>query len=33
MSGNKVLRWIFRPKKHEITEEWIKLESNELHNL
>jgi hypothetical protein len=30
---NKVLRRMFRPKRDEVTEEWIKLHTWELHNL
>jgi hypothetical protein len=30
---NRVLRRIFGPKKDEVTEEWRKLNSGELHNL
>jgi hypothetical protein len=30
---NRVLRRIFGPKRDEITEEWRKLFSEELHNL
>jgi hypothetical protein len=31
--GNRVLRGIFRPKRGEVTGEWRKLHSGELHNL
>jgi hypothetical protein len=31
--GNRVLRRIFRPKKDEVTGEWRKLHSEELHIL
>jgi hypothetical protein len=31
--GSKVLRRIFEPKKGEVTEEWRKLHSEELHKL
>jgi hypothetical protein len=31
--GNMVLRKIFGSKRVEITREWIKLQSEELHNL
>jgi hypothetical protein len=30
---NRVLRRIFGPKRDEVTEEWRKLHSGELHNL
>jgi hypothetical protein len=30
---NRVLRRIFRPKRDEVTGEWKKLHSEELHNL
>jgi hypothetical protein len=30
---NRVLKRIFGPKKHEVTGEWRKLHSGELHNL
>jgi TPP-dependent pyruvate/acetoin dehydrogenase alpha subunit len=30
---NRVLRRIFGPKREEVTEEWIKLHNEELHNL
>jgi hypothetical protein len=30
---NRVLRRIFRPKRDEVTGEWRKLHSEELHNL
>jgi hypothetical protein len=30
---NRVLRRIFGPKRDEVTREWIKLHSGELHNL
>jgi hypothetical protein len=30
---NRVLRRIFGPKRDEVTEEWSKLHSEELHNL
>jgi hypothetical protein len=30
---NKLLRRIFGPKKDEVTEEWRKFHSGELHNL
>jgi hypothetical protein len=30
---NRVLRRIFGPKRDEVTEEWKKLRSGELHNL
>jgi hypothetical protein len=33
MSENRVLRRIFGPKRDEVTEEWRKLHSGELHNL
>jgi hypothetical protein len=31
--GNRVLRGIFGPKRDEVTGEWSKLHSGELHNL
>jgi hypothetical protein len=31
--GNRVLRIIFGPKRHEVTGEWGKLHNGELHNL
>jgi hypothetical protein len=31
--GNRVLRGIFGPKREEVTGEWRKLHSGELHNL
>jgi hypothetical protein len=31
--GNRVLRGIFGPKRDEVTKEWRKLHSGELHNL
>jgi hypothetical protein len=31
--GNRVLRRIFGPKRDEVTGEWRKLHSEELHNL
>jgi hypothetical protein len=31
--GNRVLRGIFGPKRDEVTGEWRKLRSGELHNL
>jgi hypothetical protein len=31
--GNRILRRIFGPKMDEVTEEWRKLQSGELHNL
>jgi hypothetical protein len=31
--GNRVLRRIFVPKRDEVTEEWRKLHSGELHDL
>jgi hypothetical protein len=33
MFENRVLRRIFGPKRDEVTEEWRKLHSEELHNL
>jgi hypothetical protein len=30
---NRVLRRIFRPKRDEVTGEWIKLHNKELHDL
>jgi hypothetical protein len=30
---NRVLRWIFGPKRDEVTGEWRKLHNKELHNL
>jgi hypothetical protein len=30
---NRVLRRIFGPKRDEVTEEWSKLHSEEVHNL
>jgi hypothetical protein len=30
---NRVLRRIFRPKRDEVTGEWIKLHNEELHDL
>jgi hypothetical protein len=33
MSENRVLGRIFGPKRDEVTEEWRKLQSGELHNL
>jgi hypothetical protein len=33
VSENRVLRRIFGPKRDEVTEEWRKLHSGELHNL
>jgi hypothetical protein len=33
MFGNRVLRRIFGPKRDEVTGEWRKLHSEELHNL
>jgi hypothetical protein len=33
MFENRVLRRIFGPKRDEVTGDWIKLHSGELHNL
>jgi hypothetical protein len=33
MSENRVLRRIFGPKRDEVTGEWRRLHSGELHNL
>jgi hypothetical protein len=33
VSENRVLRRIFGPKRDEVTGEWKKLHSEELHNL
>jgi hypothetical protein len=33
VSGNRVLRRIFGPRKHEVTGGWRKLHSEELHDL
>jgi hypothetical protein len=33
VSENRVLRGIFGPKKDEVTEDWRKLQEEELHNL
>jgi hypothetical protein len=30
---NRVLRWVFGPKRHEATGEWRKLRSEEPHDL
>jgi hypothetical protein len=30
---NRVLRIIFRPKRHEVTGDWRKLHNEKLHNL
>jgi hypothetical protein len=33
MFENRVLRWIFGPKRGEVTGEWRKLQNEELHTL
>jgi hypothetical protein len=33
MSGNRALRRIFGPKRHEVTADWRKLHDEEFHNL
>jgi hypothetical protein len=32
MFDNEVLRWIFGPRRNEVTGEWRKLNNEELHN-
>jgi hypothetical protein len=33
MYENRLLRWIFRPKKEELAGDWRRLHNEELHNL